>query len=107
MYLIYAKGYPQALLSVEKQLQLGEMKKRYDIVVFGTDLIPKIAIECKEMNVVLNKKTATQLIHYNRELQAPYLMLTNGSTTYGFEKVNNIFAEIMEVPTWEALLGLT
>ena len=107
LYLIYVKGYPQALLSIEKKLQVGEMIKRYDVVVFGTDFTSKIAIECKEMNVVLNKSTVMQLIHYNSELQAPYLLITNGSTTYGFRKIKNNFEEIMEVPSWAFLMGLT
>jgi hypothetical protein len=81
-YLIQTKQYPASLISVEKELLLGDVKKRYDIVVYKNSK-PWMAIECKEMNVQLNEKTAEQLFIYNQSLNVEYLIITNGNNTYG------------------------
>ena len=33
-YLIQIKKYPASLIAVEKEIKLGELKKRFDIVVY-------------------------------------------------------------------------
>src|ERR1700712_1986682 len=53
-YLTEILKYPASLIAVEKQLMVGEMKKRFDIIVYK-DALPFIIIECKEMNVPLSE----------------------------------------------------
>lgn len=81
-YLIQEKNYPAALIAIEKTIQLGELKKRFDIIVYKDD-IPWILIECKEANVPLTEKTLEQILQYQQVVEASYLVMTNGHTTYG------------------------
>ena len=97
-YLLIEKKYPASLISVEKEIKLGELKKRCDLVVYNRDLLPWMIIECKEMNVPLSQKTIEQILLYHITLPATYLIVTNGSYTFGFKKTDNEFLEINEFP---------
>ena len=81
-YLIQVKQYPASLIAIEKTIQLGELKKRFDIVVYKNEA-PWILIECKEANVSLTEKTLEQILQYQQVVEANYLVMTNGHTTYG------------------------
>ena len=81
-YLIQVKQYPTSLIAIEKTIQLGELKKRFDIIVYKNEA-PWILIECKEANVSLTEKTLEQILQYQQVVEANYLVMTNGHTTYG------------------------
>lgn len=100
-YLLIQKEYPISLISVEKEIKLGELKKRCDLVVYNRDSLPWMIIECKEMNVSLSQKTIEQVLRYHITLPATYLIVTNGSFTYGFQKKDNQFFEINEFPDFK------
>lgn len=87
LYLTEVLNYPAALIAVEKQVMLGELKKRFDIVVYKNER-PFMLVECKELNVPIGRNTMDQALRYNIELQAPFCIITNGNTCYGFN-VNN------------------
>ena len=96
-YLIRVKEYPKSLLSIEKIIQLGELKKRCDIVVYKNDL-PWMIVECKEMNIDLKVPVLEQILRYNIGLPVKYLVLTNGNKTFAFELSENGLMEINELP---------
>lgn len=96
-YLI-EKNFPASLLSVEKEIILGELKKRCDIVVYTRNGQPFMIIECKEMNIPLSEKAIEQALRYHITLPATYLIITNGAHCFGFQKINNHFIEINEFP---------
>ncbi|MEP7230874.1 MAG: type I restriction enzyme HsdR N-terminal domain-containing protein [Ginsengibacter sp.] len=100
-YLLVSKRYPASLIAVEKEINLGELKKRCDVVVYNRDLLPWMIIECKEMNVPLSHKVIEQILRYHITLSATYLIITNGSYTYGFQKKHNQFYEINLLPEFE------
>jgi len=77
-YLIEVKKYPLSLISVEKEISLNDLKKRYDIVVYKKDFSPFIIVECKAPFVELDVTTIEQAQRYNLILKANYLMITNG-----------------------------
>jgi len=81
-YLIQVKNYPSTLIAIEKTIQLGELKKRFDIIVYKNDS-PWLLIECKEANVPITEKTLKQILQYQQVVEADYLVMTNGHTTYG------------------------
>ncbi len=97
-YLIQVKKYPATLIAVEKEINLGDLKKRFDIVVYDKASTPWMIIECKEMTVELDKKVLDQILRYNITLQVPYLVITNGSHCMAFECVNNQLKELTELP---------
>jgi hypothetical protein len=83
-YLIQTKKYPASLISVEKEISLGELKKRYDVVIYKNDN-PWMIVECKEMEVTISEKTILQILNYNQILDVAFLIITNGKETYGIE----------------------
>jgi hypothetical protein len=82
-YLTQVKQYPSSLIAVEKEIMLGELRKRFDIVVYKVSR-PWMVIECKEMNIPLNESVLRQALNYNTRLQTDYLVITNGTEVFGF-----------------------
>ncbi len=99
-YLVQVKKYPASLLSIEKEIRLGELKKRYDIVVYNTDAQPWMVIECKEMQVNLNEKVLDQILRYNMALNVPYLVITNGVYCFAFSRLDGSFRYLDKLPDW-------
>jgi hypothetical protein len=100
-YLLISKNYPASLIAVEKEIKLGELKKRCDIVVYNRETKPWMIIECKEMNVSLSQKTLDQILRYHMSLPAKYLIITNGIYCFGFGKKDDQFIETDVFPEYE------
>ena len=98
LYLTEVLQYPLSLIAVEKQLYLGELKKRFDIVVFDKTAQPFLIVECKEMNVALSETVLQQVLRYNINLQARYVVITNGNECLAFEKQHNNFLPLEKMP---------
>lgn len=81
-YLVQSCKYPSSLIAVEKSIQLGELTKRFDIVVYKNDS-PWMIIECKEAKVKLDETTMLQILQYQQVLTAQYLFISNGHETLG------------------------
>ena len=97
-YLMIIKKYPPSLMAIEKEIFLGDLKKRFDIVVYDKNTQPWMLIECKEMNVALNNAVLSQVLRYNIKLRVPYVVITNGSYCYAFNNTNNLMEEINVLP---------
>ncbi|MFY7839333.1 MAG: type I restriction enzyme HsdR N-terminal domain-containing protein [Lacibacter sp.] len=100
-YLIQTKNYPAAFIGVEKEISLGELKKRFDVLIFDRDHQPWMMIECKAMDVELSEKVLEQLVRYNMSIPAPYLVISNGSYTYAWVKKENRLISLAELPEFE------
>lgn len=98
-YLIRVKEYQASLIAVEKEMKLGELKKRFDIVVYDRDSKPWMIVECKQMSVSLDKKVLDQVLRYNMTLNVPYLVITNGSYCIALLLKENAMTEIDALPT--------
>ncbi|MBC9912651.1 type I restriction enzyme HsdR N-terminal domain-containing protein [Chitinophaga varians] len=81
-YLVKSMGYPASLIGIEREIMLGELKKRFDIVVYNRHMEPWMLIECKEMNVPISQQTLEQIVRYNMVIPATYLVMTNGTHTF-------------------------
>lgn len=81
-YLTKTLGYPASLIGIEKELYLGELKKRCDIVVYNKATQPWMIVECKEMEVPLTQTTLEQIVRYHMVIPASYLVITNGVNTF-------------------------
>ena len=77
-FLIETKKYPKSLINVEKQLTINSLKKRYDIVIYNSDGSIHLLVECKAPKIKIDQKTFDQIAKYNLQLEASYLMVTNG-----------------------------
>ena len=69
-------------MSIEKELSLGELRKRCDIVVYTREAEPWMIVECKEMDVPLGTAVLEQIVRYHMALPAAYLVITNGRNTW-------------------------
>jgi hypothetical protein len=99
-YLLQVKKYPASIIAVEKEIKLGDLKKRCDIVVYKEHL-PWMIIECKEQGVVLNDAVLQQTLRYNITLQGAILVVTNGSNSYAFNIDKGSAKELDALPEWE------
>ena len=97
-YLIQVKKYPATLIAVEKEIKLGDIAKRFDIVVYDKNTQPWIIIECKEMEVALDKQVLDQALRYNITLQVPYIVITNGIYCFGFSANAGLLEELSNLP---------
>lgn len=97
-YLVKVKKYPPSLIALEKKIRLGELTKRFDILVYDKDTKPFMIIECKEMNIPLDEAVLNQALRYNISLRVPYIVITNGSWCLAFGRTNDQFKEIATLP---------
>jgi hypothetical protein len=97
LYLIEVLKYPASLIAVERQISLGEIKKRFDIIFYQNDE-PFMIVECKEMNVPLTENVMRQVLNYNATTNAAYIVITNGSYCMAFKKKGNSMLQILKMP---------
>ena len=88
-YLHNDLGYPKGLLKVESGVMYNTRLKRSDIVIYNSAGKPHILVECKAPSVKIDQSTLEQVAMYNRTLNAPIIILTNGLTHYTFELGEN------------------
>ena len=86
-FLIREKKYPPALIQVEKQFSKA-IQSRIDIVVFDRSLNPYLLIECKQPKTTNHIDAFEQIAKYNSQLNALYIMVTNGLVHY-FARVSD------------------
>ena len=100
-YLIRVKKYPASLIAMEKMIQLGELKKRFDILVYDNHHRPWMMIECKAPSVKLDETVLHQLLRYHISVPTGFLIITNGDFSYGWEKERSKLATYPGLPEWE------
>jgi len=71
-------------LAVEKQITVGTLKKRFDLVYYlkGQALV---LFEFKSFNVNINSDTCFQIASYNTDLKVPYLVISNGINHFAYK----------------------
>ena len=97
-YLIRARNYPAALIAVEKEIRLGDLKKRFDILVYDRRHQPWMMIECKGQEIALNDATLQQLLRYNISVPVTFLIITNGTQCFGWTREGGALSTITEIP---------
>ena len=100
-FLIREMHYPAELIAVEKEIQLGELRKRFDILVYDRDHKPWMLVECKAGEITLDEKVLYQVLRYNISMPATFLIITNGHFTYAWEKSGGELSELHQMPAWK------
>lgn len=100
-FMIREMNYPAALIAVEKEFRLGDLKKRFDILVHNKSHQPWMLVECKSPEVNLDEKVMEQLLRYHMSIPVPYLVITNGTYTSGWKRSGTGLAELKQMPVWE------
>ncbi|SHG18850.1 type I restriction enzyme HsdR N-terminal domain-containing protein [Pedobacter caeni] len=77
-FLILEKKFPKTLIQIEGGLNLNQLQKRSDIVIFNTSGERLMVIECKAPSVNITQAVFDQASRYNSVYKAKWLVVTNG-----------------------------
>ncbi|RYG25843.1 MAG: type I restriction enzyme HsdR N-terminal domain-containing protein [Chitinophagaceae bacterium] len=99
-YLLQVKKYPVTLVALEKMIMLGELRKRFDILVYDPQHRPWMMIECKSPSVQLDESVLHQLLRYHMSVPTGWLVITNGEYSFAWEKMNGQLHGLSELPEW-------
>src|SRR5688572_27319123 len=64
-YLINGLNYPAAFIALEKEIQLHDLKKRFDILIYDRSHQPWMMVECKGEDILLSENVLQQALRYN------------------------------------------
>ena len=105
-YLIEHKSYSEALMANEVMIEVGNLKKRCDTVLYDRFMNPILVVEYKSPTVKITQETFDQIVMYNTTLQVPWLIVSNGLQHFcckiDYENGNYIF--ISEIPNYSDLI---
>lgn len=94
-------AYPSTMIAIEKELVMAGMRRRFDLLVYDPMHQPWMMIECKAQEVSLGQSVLDQLLHYNMGIPVPYLVITNGNQTFGFERTEKGLGSLSALPDWK------
>ncbi len=78
-------GWSKHRISTEEKLRaIDNPGGRTDIICYDLNFDPQILIECKAERVPISPEVAEQTARYNRTVEAPYLLMTNGHTDFWY-----------------------
>lgn len=100
VYLTQAKNYPPSVIAVEREIKLPGLRKRFDVLVYKNSR-PWLIIECKESNVAIDEAVIRQILNYNIVLDAEFLIVTNGISTFGVKLDKGRFTWIDQLPSYQ------
>ena len=96
-------NYPHGLIAVEVPIEVAGLKKRCDAIVYNQQLQPLMLAEFKAESVPITQQVFDQAAIYNRRLNVPYLMLSNGKDTIIAEVKETTYQFLDHIPTFENL----
>lgn len=108
-YLIGYKGFPTALLGNEISLNVGQMQKRCDSVLYGRYANPVMILEYKAPHISITQSVFDQICRYNMKLHVPYLIVSNGLQHYccHVDYGNGTYSFLADVPSYDTLSCLS
>lgn len=97
-------GVPVHMMMSEAALTFGRKLYRADILVYDRGASPLAVVECKRPEVTLDAAVLEQALRYNIVLGVDFLIVTNGLTTYAYERQADAFVPLTAIPQYEAML---
>lgn len=83
-FIVEEKKIPVSHLSVERQITVNGLTRRYDLVIFNNLGKPQLVIECKAPHIELSQEVIEQVGRYNKTLHAPFIGVSNGRQHFFF-----------------------
>ncbi len=106
-YLIKEKSYPSGLISIEAGIKLNTLQKRYDILFYSNKGWPLVLVECKAPEVSIGKNVFEQILAYNSQVKAPFLIVSNGLHHYCLKRsTDNKFRFQNNIPDYSDITTL-
>jgi hypothetical protein len=99
---LISTGIRRNQIQVEKSIKINGLYRRFDIVVYDKSVKPSILVECKAPEIKINQSTFDQIAAYQVALNAPYLVVTNGITSFvaQMKHEDKTYRFFSEVPDW-------
>ena len=88
---------PEHMMMSEVSMKFGQKPFRADILVYGRDTAPLMVVECKREDVLMSREVV---------LGVKYIVITNGSKTFGFRSTGAEsvpFEQMKAFPDWETM----
>lgn len=84
LYLTGPMKYPKSLIAVEKSLDLGHIRLRFDAVIYERETHrPWMLVECKAPEIALSDAVLQQLLRYHSQIPScGYWLITNGHQAF-------------------------
>ncbi|MFH2095744.1 MAG: type I restriction enzyme HsdR N-terminal domain-containing protein [Bacteroidota bacterium] len=107
-FLLFLKnqlGYPGSLISVEKEIKINNLSRRYDAVAYNKLGKPAVLMEFKAQNIKITQKVLEQIALYNLPLKVSYLIVSNGLSHYclQFNQTKNQYEQNEDIPPFGIL----
>jgi len=99
-YLLQVKNYPASYIAVERRMKLGELNKRFDLMIFDNGAQPWMLVECKAMEERLDSRVLWQVLRYNMATPVKYIVVTNGGQCHAFVRGLTDFEDIAALPAY-------
>jgi hypothetical protein len=96
-YLMNEKSFPKETIIVEKEINVFNVKKRFDVAVINKFQEILLLAEIKAPTVKLDQKVIEQILTYNTSLRSRHLVITNGLEQWVFEKVDEKWVMIKDI----------
>jgi len=97
-YLNEGCSIPLSLLGIEKRIKVGDLNRRFDIIVYSRGGKPWMVVECKALHVPLSHHTISQVLAYVSAINCPYFFITNGKQTFGWQVINGNVSLLESMP---------
>jgi hypothetical protein len=81
-------------------MQLGDLNKRFDLLVYDRQHQPWLMVECKAMEIKLNEEVLHQLLRYNLAIPVPYLAITNGAEAMIYHRAEGKLVVLADFPAY-------
>lgn len=100
--------YPLSLMANEVGIKLNNTTKRCDTIVFDRTGQPVMIVEYKAPDVEISQSTFDQIVRYNMELKARYLVVFNGLRKYccRIDYNTHTYNFIKHIPDYNEIAGM-
>lgn len=105
-WLMADKHYPVNLTANEIGIDVNGTCKRCDTIVFRREGSPLLIVEYKAPYVHITQKVFDQIVRYNMNLHAEYLIVTNGLNHYccKIDYQSNTYNFIPQIPDYHSII---
>lgn len=103
LHALVEQGFPEEKIAVEAQIEVADLRKRCDAIVYDAQLRPVCIIEFKAPTVSLTQKVFDQVAVYNRRLSVDYFILSNGREHRACLVSNTAYSCLTSLPSYQQL----
>jgi type I site-specific restriction endonuclease len=105
-YLVCKKSVPKGLIAIESAVSINQLANRFDALIYDKTGSPLALLEFKSPSVTINQQAFDQVVHYNKEFNVPYIMVSNGLTHYccALEKKDKQYRFLHSIPDYREMI---